>query len=52
MAEQDKNGNLKPGRYAESNREAGKKTIEHVDVNNKREPKPIKTTTQRLKKLR
>ena len=50
MAEQDKDGKLKPGPYAQSN--AGKKTVEHVDVNNKREPKPIKTTTQRLKRLR
>ena len=52
MAEQDKKGNLKPGPYADSNRDLGKKQVEHVDVNNKREPKPIKTTTQRLKKLR
>ena len=47
---QDKNGNLKPGPFAQTN--AGKKTVEHVDVNNKREPKPIKTTTQQLKRLR
>lgn len=52
MAEQDKDGNLKPGPYAESNRVPGKKQVEHVDVNNKRQPRPIKTTTQQLKKLR
>ena len=47
---QDKNGQLKPGPFAATN--AGKKVVDHVDVNNKREPKPIRTTTQQLKKLR
>lgn len=51
---QDNNGQLKPGPYAESNRALGKKEVEHVDVNNKRleTRKPIKTTTQQLKRLR
>lgn len=51
---QDKNGQLKPGPYAESNRKLGKKVVDHVDVNNKRleNRKPIRTTTQQLKKLR
>jgi hypothetical protein len=51
MAEQDKNGMLKPGKYAESNKTAAK-NVEHMDVNNKQERKPVKTTTVRLKKLR
>jgi hypothetical protein len=51
MAEQDKNGQLKPGKYAESNKTAAK-SVGHMDVNNKRQPRPIKTTTQQLKKLR
>jgi len=43
-----KTGKLKPGKYA------GAKTapVEHLDVNNKREPKPRKTVTQQLKRLR
>jgi len=47
MAEQKKNGWLKPGK----NTGAANK-VENLDVNNKREPKPVKTTTQRLKRLR
>ena len=52
MAEQDKDGKLKPGPYAQSN--GDKTTVDHVDVNNKiiDNRKPIKTTTQRLKRLR
>lgn len=43
-----KTGKLKPGKYA------GRDTarVESLDINNKREAKPIKTTTQRLKRLR
>jgi hypothetical protein len=49
---QDKNGQLKPGPFAATN--AGKKVVDHVDVNNKRleTRKPIRTTTQQLKSLR
>lgn len=45
---EDNNGQLKPGKYAYQK----PKAIEHVDVANKREPRPIKTKTIQLKKLR
>ena len=50
MAQQNKDGWLKPGAHATTNQTP--KAVDHVDVNNKREPKPVKTTTQRLKRLR
>jgi len=47
-----KTGKIQPGPYAHTNNGNSAPRIEKLDVNNKREPKGIKTVTQQLKKAR
>lgn len=46
-----KTGQIKPGQHAPSNQTA-RTQVQHLDVNNKRDPKPRKTVTIQLKKAR
>lgn len=46
-----KTGKIKPGEHAASN-QVVRTQVQTLDVNNKREPKPVKTKTIQLKKAR
>jgi hypothetical protein len=46
-----KTGKINPGKYAQTNAVV-RTQVDSLDVNNKRQPKPVKTKTIQLKKAR